>query len=147
MKSIPDETPVSAVSIPGTHGSFSLHGGPAAKCQVWNLNRQLQVGLRYFDVHAGIWMSTPKHVYIWDSHRKISQQIQLEKVLKIIFFNFLEINSSETVLLKVEIHGIYKIKVIELMKKLILEFKDTIWTELSIPNMQQARGRIVFLHL
>lgn len=44
-------------------------------------------------------------------------------------------------LLKVEIHGM------ELMKKLILEFKDTIWTELSIPNMQQARGRIVFLHL
>lgn len=118
MKSIPDETPVSAVSIPGTHESFSLHGEPVANCQ-------LQVGLRYFDVHAGNWMSTQKHIYIWDSHWMISQQIQLGKVLKIIF-NFLEINSIETVLLKVEIHGIYKTKVIELMKKLILEFKGKI---------------------
>ncbi|XP_029299576.1 uncharacterized protein LOC115016051 [Cottoperca gobio] len=58
MRFIPDETPVSAISIPGTHESLSLHGGPLDKCQVWTLKDQLNVGIRYFEMHAGIWLPT-----------------------------------------------------------------------------------------
>ncbi|XP_034456201.1 uncharacterized protein LOC117770658 [Hippoglossus hippoglossus] len=54
MKSVPDETLISALSIPGTHESLSLHGGPLAKCQVWTLDKQLNLGVRYFDLHVGI---------------------------------------------------------------------------------------------
>nr|XP_046274200.1 flocculation protein FLO11-like [Scatophagus argus] len=144
MKSIDDETLVSAVSIPGTHESLSLYGGPLAIGQVWKLDTQLKAGLRYFDVHAGIWLPTQKDIYIRDSHWMFWQRIQFDEVLKIIF-NFLEENSSETVLLKVILHGFYKTKVTELMKKMILKLKNKIWTKLSVPKMQEARGKIVLL--
>ncbi|XP_047200192.1 1-phosphatidylinositol phosphodiesterase-like [Hippoglossus stenolepis] len=54
MKSVPDETLISALSIPGTHESLSLHGGPLAKCQVWTLDKQLNLGVRYFDLHGKV---------------------------------------------------------------------------------------------
>ncbi|XP_068603711.1 1-phosphatidylinositol phosphodiesterase [Brachionichthys hirsutus] len=144
MASIPDGTPVSAVSIPGTHESLSLHGGPLTVSQVWDLDKQLQVGLRYFDLHAGIWVPTEKHVYIRDGRWMIWQQTQLDEVLQSML-NFLDINRSETVLLKVEIHGLYKEEVRELIMTLILKFKDKIWTNASVPNMKQARGKVIFL--
>uniref|UniRef100_A0A3B4TTU4 Phosphatidylinositol-specific phospholipase C X domain-containing protein n=1 Tax=Seriola dumerili TaxID=41447 RepID=A0A3B4TTU4_SERDU len=144
MKSIPDETPLSAISIPGTHGSLSLYGGPLAKCQVWTLDKQLKVGLRFFDVHAGIWLQTQDDIYIWDSHWMLSQHIRFDEALRIIF-NFLNVHSSETVLLKVTLHGVFKRKVVRLMKKVIEKYRNKIWTGLSVPNMQQARGKIVLL--
>uniref|UniRef100_A0A8P4GDA2 Phosphatidylinositol-specific phospholipase C X domain-containing protein n=1 Tax=Dicentrarchus labrax TaxID=13489 RepID=A0A8P4GDA2_DICLA len=144
MKSIPDETPVSAISIPGTHESLSLYGGPLAVCQVWDLDKQLNVGIRYFDVHAGIWLSVQNHIYIRDSHWMFWQHIQFDKVLKIIF-NFLGRNKSETVLLKIKIHGFFEKKVLQMIDELIKKFKNKIWTNLSVPNMKQARGKIVLL--
>ncbi|XP_032391517.1 1-phosphatidylinositol phosphodiesterase-like, partial [Etheostoma spectabile] len=145
MKSIPDKTPVSAISIPGTHESLSLHGGPLAKCQVWTLKDQLNVGIRYFDVHVGIWLLTQNHIYIRDRHWMFSQHIQFDEVLGTVS-DFLTVHSTETVLLKVTLRGLYKRKVEEeLLKKLIQKFKKKIWNKLSVPNMEQARGKIVFL--
>ncbi|XP_070702945.1 uncharacterized protein [Pempheris klunzingeri] len=95
MKSIPDDTPVSAISIPGTHESLSLYGGPLATCQVWNLEKQLKMGLRYFDLHAGIWLPNQKHIYIRDSHWMFWQHTDFGEVLKIIF-SFLKDHGSET---------------------------------------------------
>ncbi|XP_062291382.1 1-phosphatidylinositol phosphodiesterase-like [Scomber scombrus] len=69
MKSIPDETPISAISIPGTHKSLSLYGGVLIQCQVWTLDQQLKVGLRYFDVNAGFKLPTDKDVIIRDGGR------------------------------------------------------------------------------
>ncbi|XP_039977825.1 mucin-5AC-like [Xiphias gladius] len=144
MKSIPDETPVSAISIPGTHESLSLHGGPLVICQVWTLDKQLKVGLRYFDVRAGIWWHSQKHLYIRDSHWLFKQNFQFDDVLRVIF-NFLNIHSSETVLVKVTLHGLFKGKVAKLMKQLIEKHRNRIWTKLSAPNMQEVRGKIVLL--
>uniref|UniRef100_A0A3P8U1D9 Phosphatidylinositol-specific phospholipase C X domain-containing protein n=1 Tax=Amphiprion percula TaxID=161767 RepID=A0A3P8U1D9_AMPPE len=144
MKSIPDETPLSAISIPGTHESLSLYGGPLVVCQVWTLDKQLKVGIRYFDVHVGIWFRTQKDIYIRDSHWMFDQHIHFNEVLRVIL-NFLDLHSGETVLLKVTFHGFYQEKTKQLMKKLTDRFQSRIWTRLSVPNMQQARGKIVFL--
>uniref|UniRef100_A0A3B5A1I2 Phosphatidylinositol-specific phospholipase C X domain-containing protein n=1 Tax=Stegastes partitus TaxID=144197 RepID=A0A3B5A1I2_9TELE len=144
MKSIPDDTPVSAISIPGSHESLSLYGGPLAVCQVWTLDKQLKVGIRYFDVHAGIWLPNQKSINIRDSHWMFYQHVEFDGVLRDIF-NFLNRHNRETVLLKVTFHGLYREKVVLLMKKLTKKFQTRIWTKLSVPNMQQARGKIVFL--
>ncbi|XP_054462549.1 1-phosphatidylinositol phosphodiesterase-like [Anoplopoma fimbria] len=84
MKDIPENTPVSAIAIPGTHESLSLHGGPLVKCQIWTLEDQLNVGIRYFDVHAGIWLPNQKHIYVQDRHWMFWQHIRLDEVLPII---------------------------------------------------------------
>ncbi|XP_075995638.1 1-phosphatidylinositol phosphodiesterase-like [Genypterus blacodes] len=143
MESIPDATPLSTISIPGSHESLTLYGGIFVRCQSWTLDKQLQVGLRYFDVHAGIWFPG-KEVGIWNSAMVFWQHIQFSEVLKIIL-EFLTQNKSETVLLKVTLHGFYQKQATEKIMKLIEQFRDRIWTELEVPNMQQARGKIVFL--
>uniref|UniRef100_A0A8D3D5Z3 Phosphatidylinositol-specific phospholipase C X domain-containing protein n=1 Tax=Scophthalmus maximus TaxID=52904 RepID=A0A8D3D5Z3_SCOMX len=125
MESIPDETSVSALSIPGTHESLSLHGGPLAICQVWTLDKQLKMGLRYFDVHVGNFFYTQKYIYIRDSHWMFWQHIDFDEVLRTIF-HFLNGHSSECVLVKVTIHGSFEGKP-------------------SVPNMKQVRGKIVFI--
>uniref|UniRef100_A0A3Q1HMN8 Uncharacterized protein n=1 Tax=Anabas testudineus TaxID=64144 RepID=A0A3Q1HMN8_ANATE len=123
MQSIPNETLLSAITIPGTHESLSLHGGPLAVCQVWTLDQQLKVGLRYFDIHTGIWIYTQKHIIL----------------------NFLNEHSSETVLLKVTVHWFHKDKVKTMINELIEQHKDKIWTKSSVPTLQQARGKIILL--
>ncbi|XP_071381470.1 1-phosphatidylinositol phosphodiesterase [Centroberyx affinis] len=142
MESIPDDTRISAISIPGTHESLTLYG--LVPCQAWTLDKQLKVGLRYFDVHAGNWFIFQQSVDIRDSSLVIWQHTQFDEVLKIIL-DFLQVHGSETVLLRVTLHGLYQKAVAKLILKLIKNLKDRVWTELSVPNMQQARGKIVFV--
>jgi hypothetical protein len=52
MRSLPDSTPLSAISIPGTHDSAALHGGLAAQCQSWTIKDQLEAGIRFIDVRC-----------------------------------------------------------------------------------------------
>uniref|UniRef100_A0A3Q3FR63 Phosphatidylinositol-specific phospholipase C X domain-containing protein n=1 Tax=Labrus bergylta TaxID=56723 RepID=A0A3Q3FR63_9LABR len=144
MKSIADTTPVSAITIPGTHDSSSLYGGPLIQCQVWTLEKQLNVGIRYFDMHAGLWLPSHKQMYARNSHWKLWKLIKFDEVLEIIF-NFLDAHGSETVLLKVTLHGFLQKNVGKLMNQSIKKFENRIWTAWSVPNMQQARGKIVFL--
>lgn len=51
MRDIPDETPVTALSIPGTHNSACI-GGPLGFGQTQNLDlsHQLLAGIRFFDL-------------------------------------------------------------------------------------------------
>uniref|UniRef100_A0A673BNG4 Phosphatidylinositol-specific phospholipase C X domain-containing protein n=1 Tax=Sphaeramia orbicularis TaxID=375764 RepID=A0A673BNG4_9TELE len=144
MKSIPDETLISAISIPGTHESLSLKGGIFTKSQVWKLDDQLRVGVRYFDVYVGIWFKHKEHIYVRDSHWMRGQDYTLDEVLKIIF-DYLKAYKTETVLLKVSLYKHYKDTVLKMMEKLLEKYKSEIWTELTVPSLKQVRGKIVFL--
>ncbi|KAK1880377.1 39S ribosomal protein L9 mitochondrial [Dissostichus eleginoides] len=50
MASIPDDQPLSEVTLPGTHNTMALYGGVYAECQTWSLASQLRAGVRYLDV-------------------------------------------------------------------------------------------------
>ncbi|KAG1926597.1 PLC-like phosphodiesterases superfamily protein [Pimephales promelas] len=52
MANLNDEKLVTELTIPGTHDSLALHGGPAAECQAWSLEDQLNAGIRYFDLRV-----------------------------------------------------------------------------------------------
>ncbi|XP_055368958.1 1-phosphatidylinositol phosphodiesterase-like [Betta splendens] len=144
MSSIDNDTVLSAITVPGTHESLSRFGGPLAVCQVWSLERQLEVGVRFVDVHAGIWFPAEEHVYVRDSHWMFWQHVELEEVLETIV-GFLRKHGSETVLLKVTPHGFYQERVKSLMKAVLRRYRDKMWTDPSVPVLKQVRGKVVLV--
>ncbi|XP_036372036.1 1-phosphatidylinositol phosphodiesterase-like [Megalops cyprinoides] len=138
MSAIANDKPLSAVTIPGTHESLSLYGGPLLRCQFWRLDSQLDAGLRYFDIHV------EGHVFgneisvadgIFGKHEPFTNVM---KTLK----NFLEMHRSETVLLRVTAHGLNKRKAIKNLKKLLKQ-DGGVWVGPSVPSMGDARGKII----
>src|SRR5205814_5545628 len=53
MKSVNDSTPISTLSIPGTHNSPAcLRALPSIRCQAVSLREQLENGIRFLDVRV-----------------------------------------------------------------------------------------------
>ena len=53
MQKIPDEFPLSALSIPGTHNSHTHYRAlPSVKCQCVDVKTQLERGIRFLDIRA-----------------------------------------------------------------------------------------------
>ena len=55
MRDLRDETPLSALSIPGTHNSPTCHRAlPSVRCQAVSPREQLENGVRFFDIRVQI---------------------------------------------------------------------------------------------
>jgi 1-phosphatidylinositol phosphodiesterase len=51
MSALPDTLPLSAISIPGTHNSHTSYRAlPSVRCQVVNIQSQLEHGIRFLDI-------------------------------------------------------------------------------------------------
>ncbi|KAJ8334877.1 hypothetical protein SKAU_G00405160 [Synaphobranchus kaupii] len=136
MSAIPDEKPLSAVTIPGTHESLTLYGGPLIQRQVWSLSTQLEAGLRYFDMEVQENVFTA-NIEVRDGaiiHEKFKDVLSTLR-------SFLVGHRSETVLLRVKTESR---KMTEHLKKLMNGDND-VWLELSVPTMAEVRGKIVFM--
>lgn len=140
MRSIDDNKLISDITIPGTHDTMALHGGPAAECQAWSLADQLKAGIRYLDLRV---FEFEHKLYIM--HGIIYQHSSFTDVLSTIQ-GFLREYRSETVFLRVKPDGqlFNKDKVEGLVLKLISGDQD-IWVESAIPRMGEVRGKIVLL--
>ena len=55
MAALPDDTPLSALVIPGTHDSATQYVQLAyfSKCQALSVGEQLEAGFRYLDIRLG----------------------------------------------------------------------------------------------
>jgi hypothetical protein len=53
MSKIADGTPISQLTIPGTHDSCAISMVPIAGCQDLSIADQLRLGIRYFDIRGG----------------------------------------------------------------------------------------------
>uniref|UniRef100_A0A3P9NYR3 Phosphatidylinositol-specific phospholipase C X domain-containing protein n=1 Tax=Poecilia reticulata TaxID=8081 RepID=A0A3P9NYR3_POERE len=144
MASIPDATLVSAIAVPGTHESLTLSGGPLAVTQVWTLEKQLNVGIRYLDIHAGIWFPTNKEVGIRDANWLFTQGVTFTAVVEKVLA-FLDENGGEAVLMKVTLHGLYQDRAARMVEQQLQRFEGRIWRKVSVPELGQVRGKIVFL--
>uniref|UniRef100_A0A3P9L353 Phosphatidylinositol-specific phospholipase C X domain-containing protein n=1 Tax=Oryzias latipes TaxID=8090 RepID=A0A3P9L353_ORYLA len=131
MTSIPDETPLSTITIVGIRLLFG-------KKQVWTMKQKLKDGIRYFDINVGVWRATEKEYHI-----RSTKWIVEEVLLPISIF--LRTHSHETVLLRLTIHGRTKTIVDDFTNTSTGKFKDIMWTKRSVPTMKEARGKIVFL--
>ncbi|XP_029590844.1 uncharacterized protein LOC115175609 [Salmo trutta] len=140
MESIPDDKLLSAVTIPGTHESLTLYGGPLIQCQAWTLENQLKAGLRYFDirVEASIFHNI---LDVMDGHLI---HTKFHEVLNILW-EFLDKHGSESVLLRVTLQGMSMKKAAKCIKTLIENSEDRVWTKIFVPKMQEARGKIIFV--
>ncbi|XP_013998126.2 uncharacterized protein [Salmo salar] len=140
MESIPDDKLLSAVTIPGTHESLTLYGGPLIQCQAWTLENQLKAGLRYFDirVEASIFHNI---LDVRDGHL---MHTKFHEVLNILW-EFLDKHGSESVLLRVTLQGMSMKKAGKCIKTLIENSEDRVWTKIFVPKMQEARGKIIFV--
>jgi len=99
MGKIPDETPLRSLSIPGTHDSMARYGKtefdePLAQCQSMTLRKQLEHGIRAFDI---------RNRHINDAfaihHEMIYQHARFGKDVAKVMSDFLDENPSETIIM------------------------------------------------
>ena len=95
MKSIPDSTKLSQMTIPGTHNSCALHGICCARTQTWSLPEQMNAGLRYFDIRLRLYNNTLRAF-----HEFVDQEDTFDIILNYAL-NFLEQNPSESIIMQI----------------------------------------------
>lgn len=138
MKELDGSTLLSDITIPGTHDTMALYGGPAAECQAWNLEDQLKAGIRYLDLRVYAFENT-----LYLMHGIVYQHSTFTKALDMLKA-FLSEFPSETVLVRVKPDLFDKNKVQEMVEKLI-EGDNSVWVKSTIPHLDEVRGKIVFV--
>lgn len=93
MRWLPDSTPLSIISNPGTHDTMSLYGGPSTETQSMPLREQLRAGIRNLDIRA-------RHILDrYAIHHGILYQNATFGDVLLACNQFLSENPSETILL------------------------------------------------
>jgi len=94
MSKIPDDTNLCALSIPGTHDSGTgVLGSGVAKCQNYNIDRQLVDGIRFFDIRIDDGLDIV--------HGPTDTNQDLDDILTM-FNNFLEKHTDEVILMSIK---------------------------------------------
>jgi len=149
MKEFRDETPLSALSIPGTHNSPTHHKAlPSVRCQAVSPREQLENGVRFFDIRVQPASNADETLQLVHGAFPISLTGPKKfRDLVNTVQDFLNANPSETLIMSVKREGTGKAT----DQQLSLVLKDHYtnlehWhTEPCIPTLGQARGKIVLM--
>ncbi|XP_063149043.1 1-phosphatidylinositol phosphodiesterase-like [Candoia aspera] len=142
MSGLPDHLSLSRISIPGTHDSMSLLGGPWICCQTWPLEAQLVAGVRFLDIRCKL-----ENGSFLIYHVNTFQEADFSDVLEGTL-SFLSHHPGETVLMRVkeEFPIIPKVDYASRFQRyLVEEGQNRVWTKETIPTLGQVRGKIVIL--
>ena len=144
MSAVDDETSLGSIAMPGTHDSGAtkepLSG--TAKCQNLTIEEQLNIGVRYFDIRLRR-ENGKLNIY----HGSINQDLSFEEVLNACY-TFLETNPSEALIMciKEEYDATGSNSAFDVMVKKHIDAKKDAWyLENKVPNMGDARGKIVLM--
>lgn len=153
MREFEDQTPLSALSIPGTHNSPTCHKAlPSVRCQAVHPRDQLLNGVRFFDIRVqpanpdiphdetlylvhGVFpisLTGPKYF------RKLVNDVE----------DFLKQNPSETIILSLKREGPGNATDQQLSCILRDHYAGDVhrwFTEPRIPRLGEARGKIVIM--
>ncbi|ROT40743.1 PLC-like phosphodiesterase [Sodiomyces alkalinus F11] len=100
MQSLPDETNLTSLSIPGTHDTLTFDiWDETYQCQNHNLAAQLRAGMRYLDVRGRL---TNNSILIYHADRYTGYT--LADVLLAVF-GFLDEHPSETIVMRLKEEG------------------------------------------
>ncbi|XP_070554626.1 1-phosphatidylinositol phosphodiesterase-like [Ptychodera flava] len=144
MSNLNDDMSLANLSIPGTHHTMTFrgHGGPLAQCQSWNLDTQLDAGIRFLDIRC-------RHFYdVLTIHNGVYYQHAIFIGVLRTVTSFLRRHPQEAVLMRVKKeHTEYGDRSMEELFREAIGMFDSkfFWTTNSMPNLGQARGKIVFL--
>ena len=100
MKSLHDTLPVCKISIPGTHDSGTVKGGPMLKTQSTTIPAQLQQGIRAFDIRL-----EKKNGKLGIFHSHAFQDIYWEDDVLPAFISFLQAHPTETLIVSLKKEG------------------------------------------
>ena len=153
MRELRDETPLSALSIPGTHNSPAYYRAlPSVRCQAVSPRVQLENGVRFFDirvqpesphdpakdglilVHSVFPLSLTGTKYFRDTVNDIT--------------DFLDNNPTETLIMSLKREGTgdaTDAQLGRLLRKHYATDVDRWFTEPRIPSLGEARGKIVII--
>lgn len=141
MAIIPNDQPLSEVTMPGTHNTMALYGGVYAECQTWSLPSQLRAGIRFLDIRV-------RHVKgnLTIHHGVSYQRAHFGHVLDGVA-DFLGKYPTETVLMRVkeefsETDDIYG-AVVDYIHR--YGQWDLLWHSRLVPTMGEARGKLIVL--
>src|SRR5271156_3554982 len=150
MKSLNDSTPLSALSIPGTHNSPACFRAlPQIRCQAVSPQVQLENGIRFFDVR--VIPEAPENTKLILVHGDFDISFRGHKYFRDLVTTvhaFLDRNPSETVILSLKREGSGTHSGRELSCILRDHYAGDLtkwYTEPRIPILGECRGKIVLM--
>ncbi len=167
MRCLPDNVPISKISVPGTHDSGATDAwkgtGPLTIAQNYDIARQLNLGVRFLDLRLVYELPpnvntrtpernlTPSYKYLRVYHGPEPQPWDADTVLKVLRA-FLAAHPSETILLSIKNEGNYPNIFESSVYDLVRHFQyrsdgrgGLWWLNNWLPTLGQARGQIVLI--
>ncbi|KAI9738680.1 MAG: hypothetical protein M1834_008185 [Cirrosporium novae-zelandiae] len=153
MKELKDETPLPALSIPGTHNSATCYtAAPSVRCQAVSPREQLKNGVRYFDVRVQIQdPGQPQKDGLILVHAVFPISLTGNKYLRDLVKEiraFLDNNPSETVIMSMKREGTGSGTDAQLGRILRDHYAGDVhkwFTAPRIPTLGEARGKICLI--
>ena len=153
MKELKDETPLSGISIPGTHNSPAYHRAlPSVRCQAVSPRAQLENGVRFFDIR--VQPESPKNPSqdgLILVHSIFPISLLGGKYFRDLvndIYDFLDKNPSETLIMSVKREGIGDSTDAQLCRILKDHYAGELnrwYTAPHIPSLGEARRKIVLI--
>lgn len=153
MGKLSDETPLTALSIPGTHNSPTYHKAlPSVRCQSVGVKAQLNHGVRFLDIRVQASApADPSNDDLVLVHSAFPVALTGNKYLRALVntvFDFLAANPSETVIMSLKREGVGR-GTDEQVSKILHDHyatDPTHWfTENRLPSLGEVRGKIVII--
>ena len=142
MCRISSNTYLRNISIPGTHDSGATSGGNTSQCQDWDIETQLNNGVRFLDMRFRV-SGERLRVY----HGSVAMNLYHDE-----FFNtlrqFLSNHPSETVIISIRnendgANDAEKLKFREILDDEINENSSKWFIGSTVPRLSEARGKMV----
>jgi 1-phosphatidylinositol phosphodiesterase len=144
MSNFDDCTPLSLMSIPGSHDSGTTTGPELLVTQTKSIEEQLQLGVRFFDIRLAA-HNNKLGVF----HAIAFQNIYWESDVLPTFINFLKENPSETLIVSLKREGG---EASDYARLLSASLSDALNKQYLIDSftsditLGEARGKIIFMH-
>ncbi len=151
MGNLSNETPLSALSIPGTHNSPTYRTAlPSVRCQSVSILEQLNNGVRFLDIRV---QPVDAHDTSKDDlilvHSAFPVALTGAKYFRDLvntLYSFLDSNPTETVIISLKREGIGRATDQHLSRILKAHYANDRWfTENRIPLLGEARSKIVLI--
>lgn len=153
MSRLKDETPLAALSIPGTHNSPTYHVAlPSVRCQSVSVKEQLENGVRFLDIRVQPESpSDPTKDGLILVHSAFPVSLTGTKYFRILMdkvFAFLDANPTETVIISVKREGIGRATDQQLSKILHSHYTtdpNRWFTDNRLPTLGETRNKVVLI--
>lgn len=152
MQHLKDATPLSALSIPGTHNSPTCHRAlPSVRCQAVSPREQLENGVRFFDLR--VQPEAPESGRLALVHGVFPISLTGPKYFRELLdeiYRFLSEKPSETLIISLKREGTGNMTDQQLGRILFEHYArgneaGRWYTDPTIPTLGQVRGKIVLI--